>query len=202
MASEYEFATNAVRGELDANSAPVLFELEIIEALRAGYVSIGGTQFTQAAISHLVCSPNQLNTLTYTLPEVLSSKGGMLAADGMGSLSWIPKRKTFINRVEVMDCHEHILTGVTTSGRATFFITKDGKSTGSPLFSTIYKIQSNISYTVSDVTETAFTSTNSMSSDLKTLQVNCAYVPLGLLRVPTAVPNGTAVTVFITGKPV
>ena len=171
-----EFSSTVLRGSLDENDAPRLYELEIDENLRAGYISIGGTSYTQPAVSHITCSPNQINTNTYTLPEIILPRGGILATDGVGTLSWIPRRKTFYNRVEVIDHHEHILTGVTTGGRCIFYLTKDGKSTGTALFSAIYRINSNVVFPAIDVSETAYTSTNSMSIDLKTLQVSCIYI--------------------------
>lgn len=197
-----EISRTNVRGEIDANNEATIFELEVTENVRAGYISIGGTSYTQPAVSHLICSPTQANTVTYILPETLSTKGGMMASDGTGTLTWLPKKKTFFNRVEVLEHHEHILTGTTTSGRSTFYLTKDGKVTGTALFSAIYKISSNLIFASSDVTETAFTSTNSVSADLKTVQVNCAYIANVVLRVPVAVPNGTAVSIAVTGKPV
>lgn len=194
-----------VRAQINASNEATIYELEVNENLRAGYISIGGTEYTQPAVSHLICSPAQTNTITYVLPETLSTKGGAMAADGTGVLSWLPKKKTFFNRVEILDHHEHILTGTTTSGRATFYLTKDGKSTGTPLFSAIYKISSNVVYATSDPTETAFMSTNLVSTDFKTVQVNCACISLaliGLVRVPQGVPNGTSVSIAVTGKPV
>ena len=192
---------NGLRGELQDDHA-VLFELEVNENLRAGYLSIGGTSYTQAAVSHLVCSPGQLNTYTYILPETIPTRGGFLLSDGGGTLSWTPVRKRFFNRVEVSSVHEHYFTGTVTSGRCTFYLTSNGLSTGTALFVQIYNISPSIVCNVSNVVETAYTSTNSVSTDLKTVQINCVYRPSTSLNNVVAVPNGTSVSLRVTGKPV
>jgi hypothetical protein len=192
-----------LRGAFSTNYG-VLYELEVNENIRAGYVSIGGTDYSQAAVSHFICSPDQVETNTYVLPKAIPAQGGALTTDGVGTLTWVPPTvRTFFNRVEVPQLIQHIFSGVTASGRCMFYTTSDGKSTGKSLFSQILHVTTSVTFLAADISGTAYTSINQTSIDNKSIQINATYVVSNTLSKTCdhlAVPNGTKVTLCVLGK--
>ena len=195
-------SAGGLRGAIGKNFG-ILYELEVGETMRAGYVSIGGTLATQPAVSHLVTSPSQVNTHTYTLPETIPLKGGVMRTDGDGVMTWAPPSRTFLNRVEIPDVHEHILTGTTISGRATFYLTTNGQSTGTALFSTILALIPSVTRAYTVVESTPSVAIDSVSADRKLVVVNCAYASdASKMHTHLVIPNGTSVTLLAKGVPV
>lgn len=94
--------------------------------------------------------------------------------------------------------------GKTTSGVATFYLTKDGTASGTPLISTFSSVQATAQSNTNIVINEAFVSMKGISADNTTITVNAVTATtINLLGSPTLLPapDGTTIYLLAVGTP-
>lgn len=120
------------------------------------------------------------------------SKQELDEMEGMKGANWV-------NGVKKTMVIEYASSAVVASGQAVFYLTDNGASNGSAVFTEVYK--ESVSFWVDDATGQYQYGAYTLSGDKKSITVNVRQlgVALGLLTFTTQ-PNGTTVYLRVKGK--